>query len=399
MRRKCKHCGTLFRVTTGLKDYCCHGCEQVSQLIHSEGLDAFYVMQDEVGRPLNELPMSPVRTDWVLAEVEKAEEIQDGVPSLTLRLEGMTCMGCAWLVERIARKAPGVRAAKVSLMNSSLHLVWRAGAFDLAALVQQLIRFGYRLESGRLMGLQLSDLGRRTLLCGIFTSNVLLLELCLLLSAVDFGMTRIFSLLALLFVGLGWVVSSGSYAPAVFRGLLAKQLSHDTLLFFGSSLALLWYLFLHYSGNGILNLSSVSFFAFLLVSSKWIHADSLRSLEVEPADDLEVKRPLWIGRVDVGLSLLPILLAPVLWAMGSPLTQIWVIWAGLWLIFPQQLFYELSRTVGPLAGVMFSMLTLALGGSILLTGTLSPIGALLFNLCSGLLTVAVDRFLAKLRAT
>ena len=144
-------------------------------LIHEAGLEDYYALQDRAGRPVDaheadsakQLPLDRIRA--------RAEETDDGFRVL-LYVSGMTCRGCAWLIERIASGAPGLQSAAVSLTTGRIQLVWREG-FDFEQFQVELGRFGYALSDVGFGGLSLSPLSLRLILSALFSAN----GICLLL--------------------------------------------------------------------------------------------------------------------------------------------------------------------------------------------------------------------------
>ena len=163
MRLVCKHCGTSFAAAGGVGEFCCAGCRHVHELICSEGLDTFYSLQDRVGRPVGEL--SSPHAGGLSGLQSEAERASD-TAGLTLGVAGMSCMGCVWLVERIARRQAGCVQAQASLQANRLTLRWRVGQFDLPALGGQLAGFGYHLSERSTALRGWSPLAWRSLLFG-----------------------------------------------------------------------------------------------------------------------------------------------------------------------------------------------------------------------------------------
>jgi cation transport ATPase len=90
----------------------------------------------------------------------------------------MSCVACAWLSERLAKKQAGIIEAAASLSRHSLTLHWKRGDFDLSWLGLELSKFGYHLRStpkDPRSEPRLSPLSLRLLLSLVFTSNALLL--------------------------------------------------------------------------------------------------------------------------------------------------------------------------------------------------------------------------------
>ena len=127
MRRTCQHCARPFREGTGEGDFCCSGCRQVYELIGAEGLGDFYALQDQMGRPVGDVRDSAVDRSELSRLQRDAEQSK---PEIHVRVDGMSCLGCVWLVERIAKAESGVVSARVSLQENRLVLGWRPGSFD-----------------------------------------------------------------------------------------------------------------------------------------------------------------------------------------------------------------------------------------------------------------------------
>ncbi|HEY9238903.1 MAG TPA: heavy metal-associated domain-containing protein, partial [Burkholderiaceae bacterium] len=57
-------------------------------------------------------------------------------PSLTLRIDGMTCASCVARVERALLKVPGVQSAQVNLATEQAEVVRDGRGADTAALLR-----------------------------------------------------------------------------------------------------------------------------------------------------------------------------------------------------------------------------------------------------------------------
>lgn len=133
------------------------------------------MLQDRVGRPVDTQAASAAMRLSLDQIRGRAKDVEDGL-HVTLYVSGMTCRGCAWLIERIAARAPCLQSAAVSLTSGRIELVWREG-FDFDQFQVELGRFGYALSDVGLGGLSLSPLAVRLVLSGLFSVN----GLCVLL--------------------------------------------------------------------------------------------------------------------------------------------------------------------------------------------------------------------------
>lgn len=177
MTNRCKHCATPYTDSQGVDGFCCPGCQQVYLLIQQEGLGDYYRLQDRVAEPLKDR----AQTDLDAAAFHRTQTELEGEAEsarAVFAIEGMSCMGCAWLIERLCANQVGLDNAEASLSSYSLRLEWRSAEFDLAALGAELMRFGYRLASQPRCddeGARISPLALRLLLTAVFAGNALLL--------------------------------------------------------------------------------------------------------------------------------------------------------------------------------------------------------------------------------
>jgi len=177
MAQLCKHCATPYTEDSGIGDFCCAGCEQVYLLIQHEGLGDYYRWQDRVSQPVKDRTLADldsVALRRAQSEVESGSDSGEAV----FEVEGMSCMGCAWLVERLAANQSGLIEATASLSRHALTLRWSGAAFDLSSLGSELFKFGYRIRStprDPSSAPRLSPLALRFLLTLVFTGNALLL--------------------------------------------------------------------------------------------------------------------------------------------------------------------------------------------------------------------------------
>jgi Cu2+-exporting ATPase len=140
-RPNCLHCGLPIgdlREPT----FCCAGCEAVYGLLHAERLDTYYDLRGPRGVPVPERREGRRDRKWLDAIEARVREGKTGHARVTLDLQGLHCVACVWLVERLfARAAAGERIS----VNSSLgrvELVVRP-EFDLGGFVEGVERFGY----------------------------------------------------------------------------------------------------------------------------------------------------------------------------------------------------------------------------------------------------------------
>jgi cation transport ATPase len=178
MQNLCRHCATAYTQDSGIGEFCCSGCQQVYLLIKDGGMGDFYRLQDRASPPVEGRRLDDIDVDALCATQLTVESRGGESFEAVFEIQGMSCVACAWLSERLAKNQTGLIEARASLSRHTLTLHWKRGAFDLSELGLKLFKFGYHLRSTpKDPGSEprISPLFLRLLLSLVFTSNALLL--------------------------------------------------------------------------------------------------------------------------------------------------------------------------------------------------------------------------------
>ncbi|MDP3070607.1 MAG: heavy metal translocating P-type ATPase metal-binding domain-containing protein [Opitutaceae bacterium] len=236
----CRHCGAaLIDARMRETGFCCAGCSYVFRLVHEHGLAGYYRLKDEVTAPADAAVFQPRDYGWLEAAQREAEggarspgepgfqpahrsATQAGsesrpyldVPELTLGLQGISCAGCVWLIERIFQQAQGARDIVVNAQYGTMRLRWSPGEFSAAEFARRLQALGYLTgpAGGQDAEPESRGLAKRLGLCAAFALNVMLFAF-----PTYFGMepsfeyARLFGLLALGFGTLSVLVGGGYF--------------------------------------------------------------------------------------------------------------------------------------------------------------------------------------------
>lgn len=115
--------------------YCCHGCETAADMVREAGLGRHFERREAPSpRP------SGRSAGWEHLPVETAA---DGDHVAMLRIDGLRCGSCVWLVERVLQGAPGVREVQVSYASGSCALRFDPTQTDLGQLAHRVEDLGY----------------------------------------------------------------------------------------------------------------------------------------------------------------------------------------------------------------------------------------------------------------
>lgn len=194
----CRHCGAPVPSGTGSEEFCCSGCEYVYGLIHEEGMDRFYdLRQDKPLEPVRGRAFASLDWTWLDERVGAAEEVagSGGVAALEVGIEGVSCVGCLWLIEKLWEREEGAFDAEVHPTSGKLSLRWKAGATDVADFVRRLQQFGYTVVPSARAGASRGESSELRLRLGVtsaFAMNTMVFTLPFYL-----GMERTFALAGL----------------------------------------------------------------------------------------------------------------------------------------------------------------------------------------------------------
>jgi len=276
----CAHCRQPLGADAVQGRFCCPGCAGVHALLAAEGLGAYYRLAPEAPRP------APRPTGRGYADFDAPEffarygrELPDGSRAIDLRLEGVHCGACAWLVERLPKLVPGVESARLNLGRARADVRWDPRRATLGAIAQQLDRLGYPPHPYR--SDTLDDAQRREdraalvrlAVAGALAGNVMLMAFALYsgelasMSPAFRGAFR-WGCLALTLpavFGPGAVFLKGAWA-----GLRSRRLGVDVPVSLGMLAGLLAGLVNTVRGVGDIYFDTVAVLVFLLLCGRWL---------------------------------------------------------------------------------------------------------------------------------
>lgn len=267
----CKHCGTP--VPSNRQDgFCCAGCAYVFDMLHSQGLEHFYDLKAEQ----NLSPVAPQalrELDWSWLEPMVTEAEQQEVPELTLSIQGLSCIGCIWLIERLFKRRSGTRVL-VDMARGEMGLTWAKGAFDVVAFGRELQQFGYLVGPRRTDAAPETDraLAKRAGACGAFAMNAMAFSLPAYFGMPeDFMFAKWFDLVAAASATLALFVGGSYFAERAWRGLQAGVLHIDTPITLGILAAYLGSIGGWIAGvGGLKYFDFVAMFIFLMLGGRWL---------------------------------------------------------------------------------------------------------------------------------
>ncbi len=147
----CFHCGsalpagaTVMATLEGEpREFCCAGCETAARFILAQGLGGYYAFR---------APSAPApgrARDWSAFDRAEARRRYthlraDGRSEVSLRVDGMHCAACAWLIERGLERLPGAQAAHVDVTGARVELAYDADRLPLSRVLATLEQLGFQ---------------------------------------------------------------------------------------------------------------------------------------------------------------------------------------------------------------------------------------------------------------
>ncbi len=269
--RVCRHCGA----PSGGADFCCAGCACVYRLVHEQGFEDYYSLKDAVTPPADPSLLQPRDHGWIAqaqAEAETAAGV--GTPELILDVQGVSCAGCVWLIERLFSRAPGAGRIEVNAQTGRLRLTWVRGSFDAVAFSRTLQSFNYLLGpvgAERSERSESGDLVRRIGLCAAFAMNVMLFTLPVYFGMeADFAYAPLFATLSMVFGTLSLLAGGGYFLARAVRALRIGALHLDLPIGLGIAGAYAGSLYGWISGHEeFMYFDFVSGFILLMLVGRW----------------------------------------------------------------------------------------------------------------------------------
>ncbi|MGB0744631.1 MAG: heavy metal translocating P-type ATPase metal-binding domain-containing protein, partial [Opitutales bacterium] len=277
----CAHCGTPFTPREE-EAYCCHGCHYVAQLLEDNDLTRYYELKGASSvPPVGSKAFLEIETETleaVLRETEAATEQPVAVAKFDI--EGISCIGCVWLIEAIFKRQKGSAAARIDAGSGAVELAWQRGHFDLPEFAKALQQIGYRLTVHNPDGSPAGESKKLTYrlgLCGFFLMNTMLFTLPGYLGmGGGFFLTPVFQLLGALFATLSLAVGGSYFILRAWQAARNKVLHIDLPIAAGLVVAYLGSLIGWATGyTKLIYFDFVATFVFLMLVGRWLQEFAL----------------------------------------------------------------------------------------------------------------------------
>lgn len=272
----CIHCGTPFRSSVRTGQFCCSGCEFVYRLIHDQELDRYYDLRGTTTAPVNGLVFQKRDYSWLETLVVAADF--SPVAELRLEVQGISCIGCVWLIEKVYLRLPGALSIEVNPVKGEMRLRWTPNNCDIIGFARQIQQFGYLLgpvgEGKMPKG---NSFVRRLGLCGAFAMNAMLFSVPRYLGMDEsFPLYAWFDRLALVFASLSFCVGGTYFIRRAFDSIRLRLVQIDLPIALGLVAAYVGSIYAWSRGSmTFAYFDFVSTFTFLMLLGRWTQQTAL----------------------------------------------------------------------------------------------------------------------------
>ena len=273
----CSHCGREIAPAVA-PAFCCSGCETVYAALGSCGLGGFYAMRDEFGARATAAAAS---FDYAWLDTDEVLATHGFTPgSVALRLTGLHCAACVWLLERLPQAVPGTLRARVDFGAQVLHLQWDPARVSLSSIASFVHGLGYPVQLGAAEADRAAKLARRRTIwrlavTGALAGNTMLAAFALYageLSSMDDGFRRMFEILGLLFAIPAVTWGAWPFYAGAIAGLRMRVLHMDLPISLGIVAGFVASAWATIVGNGALYFDTVTMLVFLLLVGRHLQS-------------------------------------------------------------------------------------------------------------------------------
>lgn len=148
----CFHCGEalpaapLLALTAaeGEQWFCCRGCQAAAEFIRDHGFGDYYRLRNSRGARVQQAALG----HWDRRDVLDLHglTLDQGLREISLISDDMHCAACAWLIDRVLRREPGVTEVSANAITGRIRLRWRQTTQPLSQLLARLAGLGYRVS-------------------------------------------------------------------------------------------------------------------------------------------------------------------------------------------------------------------------------------------------------------
>jgi len=251
--------------------FCCHGCSGIYELIHSEGLDSFYLNRkwEETG-----IEISSLEKEIEAGAFEEAVRDVDGLSEIDIYIDGIRCASCVWLNEKVLTRTPGIVHCRVNYATHRARIRWEPGVTGLAGILRRIQAIGYvpkpYSESAQLAArnAEARDMLVRLGTAGFVSSQIMIYSIALYagyFQGIDSSTRFILEMIAMLLTIPVIFYSGGPFIKSTINGLKHLRFNMDSLVVIGTGSAFIYSIYAMFRGLEVYFDTSVMIITLILI--------------------------------------------------------------------------------------------------------------------------------------
>lgn len=275
--------------------FCCQGCLSVYQILQHRGFGEYYAIKKSAGILRRRAPVSMREERFNYLDdshflQEYTEFDEQGLRVAEIYLEGIHCLACLWLIERLPFMQAQIITSKLDLERSVV-LVRLSSAHKLSQVAQLLSELGYKPHviktSEDQRRLKMREERRELLRIGIAAagaSNIMIYAVSLYAGA-EAGYAQVFNTLTVLFALPVMTFSAWGFYKNAWSSLRNRMISIDVPIAMALLMGLVMGLYNLFTGVTENYFDSLTALVFLLLLSRYfLRKIQERSLRVQDMD-------------------------------------------------------------------------------------------------------------------
>lgn len=287
----CYHCGQPCEgdlIVAEEKNFCCHGCKTVFEILSENNLCEYYSFDKTPGvslRYVSDTAYSFLNEPSIRKKVLEFDSA--GYSKVKFLVPAIHCISCIWLLENLQKLNRSILKSEVNFSRKTVSIDFNSKQIELSDVAQLIASLGYApqisLEGEVKHTTSNKSLIMKLAIAGFAFGNIMLLSFpeYLGLDEADHTLRKVFSYLNL-FLALPVVIYSGQeYFVAAWKSFRQKQINIDVPIALG-----LFALFVRSTYDIISNtgpgyLDSLSGLVFFLLIGRWFQSKTYESLSFE----------------------------------------------------------------------------------------------------------------------
>lgn len=129
------------------KTFCCHGCVTVYEVLHQKGLQDYYSIKEDSVIYKRRSPVESSKNHYLFMDdaqfIEEYSYVENNERIIEFYLEGIHCLACLWLIEKLPEFLSDVSFARLD-MGKSLAVIGIKPLGKFSSVAKELHTLGYR---------------------------------------------------------------------------------------------------------------------------------------------------------------------------------------------------------------------------------------------------------------